>query len=76
MAVNWSEEVRQLSPLDLMGHLFRRAGFGTALDELEAALAKGCEATLEELLHPEQARTARLAEFDHSRSAWPAPDQQ
>jgi uncharacterized protein (DUF1800 family) len=55
MAVTGSEEVRQLSPLELMGHLFRRAGFGATRDELEAALGKGFEATLEELLHPEQA---------------------
>jgi uncharacterized protein (DUF1800 family) len=55
MAVNGSEEVRQLTELQLMGHLFRRAGFGATRDELEAALAKGYDATLEELLHPEQA---------------------
>jgi hypothetical protein len=54
MAVNGSEEARQLSQLDLMGYLFRRAGFGATRDELEAALAKGYEAALEELLHPEQ----------------------
>ena len=47
MAVNGSEEVRQLSQLELMGHLFRPAGFGATRDELEA--------TLEELLHPKQA---------------------
>ena len=55
MAVNGSAEVRPLSQLELVGHLFRRAGFGASRDELEAALAKGYEATLEELLHPEQA---------------------
>jgi uncharacterized protein (DUF1800 family) len=55
MAVSGSEAVRQLSQLELMGHLFRRAGFGATRDELEVALAKGYEATLEELLHPEQA---------------------
>ena len=55
MAVNASAEVRQLSQLDLMGHLYRRAGFGASRDELEAALTKGYEATLEDLLHPEQA---------------------
>ncbi|MGH8059974.1 MAG: DUF1800 domain-containing protein, partial [Candidatus Entotheonellia bacterium] len=55
MAISGSEEVGQLSPLECMGHLFRRAGFGATRDELEAALAKGYEATLEELLHPEQA---------------------
>src|ERR671919_432328 len=55
MAVNGSAEVQQLSQLDLMGHLCRRAGFGGTRDELEAALTEGYEATLEELLHPEQA---------------------
>ena len=55
MAVNGSEAVRQLSQLELMGHLFRRAGFGATRDELEVALAKGYEAMLEELLHPERA---------------------
>ncbi len=42
-----------LTDLQLMAHLFRRAGFGATRDELEAALAKGYEATVEELLHPE-----------------------
>jgi uncharacterized protein (DUF1800 family) len=55
MAVIGSEEGRQLSPLELMGHLFRRAGFGATRDDLEAALAHGYEATLEAFLHPEQA---------------------
>jgi uncharacterized protein (DUF1800 family) len=36
-----------------MAHLFRRAGFGATRDQLEAALAKGYEATVDELLHPE-----------------------
>jgi uncharacterized protein (DUF1800 family) len=48
-----SPEVRQLTDLELMAHLYRRAGFGTTRDQLEAALAKGYEATVEELLHPE-----------------------
>jgi Protein of unknown function (DUF1800) len=55
MAVNDSAEGQQLGELQLMGHLFRRAGFGATRDELEAALAKGYEATLEALLHPERA---------------------
>ena len=38
----------------LMAHLMRRAGFGAARDELEARVAKGYEATVEELLHPEK----------------------
>ena len=37
----------------LMAHLMRRAGFGAAYEELEARAAKGYEATVEELLHPE-----------------------
>lgn len=37
----------------LMAHLMRRAGFGAPYAELEARAAKGYEATVEELLHPE-----------------------
>ena len=44
-----------LTDLELMAHLFRRAGFGATRDELEKAVAKGYEATVEELLHPEGA---------------------
>jgi uncharacterized protein (DUF1800 family) len=36
-----------------MAHLMRRAGFGAPYEELEARAAKGYEATVEELLHPE-----------------------
>ena len=39
----------------LMAHLQRRAGFGATREELEDYVAKGYEATLEELLHPEDA---------------------
>ncbi|HCP23876.1 MAG: DUF1800 domain-containing protein [SAR202 cluster bacterium] len=41
--------------LGLMAHLLRRAGFGATLPELEAYQTKGYEATVEELLHPEDA---------------------
>ena len=41
------------SDLALMAHLMRRAGFGATRDELEARVARGYEATVEELLHPE-----------------------
>ena len=44
-----------LTDLQLMAHLFRRAGFGAPRDELEAAVARGYEATVETLLHPETA---------------------
>ncbi len=37
----------------LMAHLMRRAGFGATREELEARVAKGYEATVEELLNPE-----------------------
>src|SRR5207253_4137490 len=39
--------------IGLMAHLRRRAGFGATRDELEARVARGYEATVEELLHPE-----------------------
>ena len=42
----------------LVAHLIRRAGFGATRDELEGYVAKGYEATLEELLHPEKAPPA------------------
>ena len=38
----------------LMAHLMRRAGFGAPYAELEARVAKGYDATVEELLHPEE----------------------
>ena len=37
----------------LMAHLMRRAGFGATREELETRVAKGYEATVEELLNPE-----------------------
>jgi len=52
MAVH-SSEVKQLTELELMAHLFRRAGFGARREQLEEALDKGYEATVEHLLHPE-----------------------
>ena len=41
-----------------MAHLMRRAGFGATREELESYVAKGYEATVEELLHPENAPQA------------------
>jgi uncharacterized protein (DUF1800 family) len=40
--------------LALMAHLMRRAGFGATRDELEAYVARGYEAVVEDLLHPER----------------------
>ncbi len=39
----------------LMAHLLRRAGFGATFEELEESLTQGYEATVERLLHPENA---------------------
>ena len=41
------------SEIALMAHLMRRAGFGASYEELEQRVAKGYEATVEELLYPE-----------------------
>ena len=43
----------QNDDLSLIAHLMRRAGFGASRDELEARVAAGYEATVEDLLRPE-----------------------
>jgi uncharacterized protein (DUF1800 family) len=48
-------ETSQLTGIELMAHLYRRAGFGATRDQLEAALTRGYEASVDELLHPENA---------------------
>ncbi len=59
----------------LMAHLLRRAGFGATRKDLEAYVAKGYEATVEELLHPEDSPDLeydlleRYMEEWHDRSA-------
>ncbi len=53
MTIASDTKARPLTDLELMAHLYRRAGFGATRDEIEASLAKGYEATVEELLHPE-----------------------
>jgi uncharacterized protein (DUF1800 family) len=50
-----------------IAHLYRRAGFGLRPAELEKATAKGFEACVEELLHPEQVQDPldeRLAQIE------------
>ena len=42
----------------LIAHLLRRAGFGATRDELEQYAEQGYEATMEQLLHPEDAGPA------------------
>ena len=44
--------VQSRQDTELMAHLLRRASFGTTRDELDAAMEKGYEATVEELLNP------------------------
>ena len=39
--------------IDLMAHLMRRAGFGAPYHEIVARATKGYEATVEELLDPD-----------------------
>ena len=47
----------------LMAHLMRRAGFGASYEELENRVAKGYEATVEELIDPEGASVPGLDTF-------------
>ena len=49
-----SDPVKGLTDIELMAHLYRRAGFNATRDEIEAAAAKGYEATVDDLLHPER----------------------
>ncbi len=42
------------SDIALMAHLMRRAGFGASYEELERRAAAGYEATVDELVNPEQ----------------------
>ena len=47
----------------LMAHLMRRTGFGATRDELEARVSAGYEATVEELLHPENQEATDILEL-------------
>ncbi len=47
----------------LMAHLMRRAGFGATQDELEDRVGTGYEATVEELLNPQDQEPADSYEF-------------
>ena len=49
--------------LALMAHLMRRAGFGASRDELEARVARGYDATVEDLLYPEAQEPVDFYEF-------------
>ena len=55
----------------LMAHLMRRAGFGAPREELEARVAKGYEATVEELLNPDdQNPTDRIEMMRYHPWTW------
>ena len=54
----------------LMAHLMRRAGFGAPYRELESRAAKGYEATVEELLHPEEQPGLETDVMDRYFSFW------
>ncbi len=50
-----TRDIGVVTGLELMAHLFRRAGFGATHDQLEGALQRGYADTVEDLLHPEAA---------------------
>ena len=54
----------------LMAHLMRRAGFGASYEELERRAAKGYEATVEELLHPEEQPDLQMDVMNRYMHGW------
>ena len=56
--------------IGLMAHLMRRAGFGATYEELETRVAKGYEATVEELLHPEEQPDMEIDLLERFFSEW------
>ena len=54
----------------LMAHLMRRAGFGATYEELEARAVQGYEATVEELLHPEEQPDLEYDLIIRYRASW------
>jgi uncharacterized protein (DUF1800 family) len=63
MSVVVSDPVKGLTDIELMAHLFRRAGFSATRDEIEAAVARGYEATVDDLVHPERQPDLDYAEI-------------
>ena len=51
-AVSHSNDAERRQGLARTNHLMRRAGFGAAREELEQYVAKGYDATVEELIDP------------------------
>ena len=56
--------------LALMAHLMRRAGFGASRDELEARVATGYEATVEELVNPDAEPVDRYEFLRYQPAFW------
>ena len=54
----------------LMAHLMRRAGFGASYEELEERAAKGYEATVEELLYPEEQPNLEMDVMNRYMHGW------
>ena len=54
----------------LMAHLMRRAGFGASYEELEQLVAKGYEATVDELLHPEDQPDLQMDVMNRYMHGW------
>ena len=54
----------------LMAHLMRRAGFGASYEELERRTAIGYEATVEELLNPEQFAEPEMDVMNRYMHGW------
>jgi uncharacterized protein (DUF1800 family) len=54
----------------LMAHLMRRAGFGASYEELERRAANGYEATVEELLHPEEQPDLQMDVMQRYMQGW------
>ena len=54
----------------LMAHLMRRAGFGASYKEIQRRAARGYEATVEDLLHPEQRPGLPMDMLDRYYSEW------
>ena len=54
----------------LMAHLMRRAGFGATREELEARVANGYEATVEELLNPQEEALDRFEMMRYQPWTW------
>jgi len=58
----------------LMAHLMRRAGFGAPYEDLEEYCAKGYEATVEELLYPENSPDIEQDLVFRYRGGWTIHD--